>query len=51
MSELATTPTAAVFHGLVRTMAAVLDADDGWPASHAGRVALVTRRIATTMGR
>jgi len=50
MSELATTPTAAVFHGLVRTMAAVLDADDGWPASHAGRVALVTRRIATTMG-
>jgi PAS domain S-box-containing protein len=40
----------AVFHGLVRTMAEVLDAEDGWPASHAGRVALLARRIATTMG-
>ena len=40
----------AVFHGLVRTMAEVLDAEDGWPARHAGRVAVLARRIATTMG-
>ncbi len=42
---------AAVFHGMVRTIAEVLDADDAWPASHAGRVAAITRRMVTAMGR